>query len=181
MVVFLLVFILCFMFIYLSIYLFVYVAIYSWFNLVLVNLFSFFLAVIGFAPIKPFLDRFYCRFYFIIQFNGRHCWCVGRLYVVLCAIWYHSNNLKNVKNTHGTVLLIVKLQALACNFTKNDTPPWVFFTFFKLNMILNRATHHIFVCCSFMPQATTLLLFIFNVTGLSGISPWFIYSMIWLT
>ena len=30
-----------------------------------------------------------------------------------CAIWYHLYNLKNVKNTHGGVLLLVKLQALA--------------------------------------------------------------------
>ena len=30
------------------------------------------------------------------------------------------------------VLLLVKLQAEACNFTKINTPPWVFFTFFKL-------------------------------------------------
>ena len=39
----------------------------------------------------------------------------------------------NVKNTHGGVLVLVKLQAwlLACNFTKSNTPPWVFFTFFK--------------------------------------------------
>ena len=28
-----------------------------------------------------------------------------------CAIWYHLHNLKIVKNTHGGVLLIVKLQA----------------------------------------------------------------------
>ena len=28
-----------------------------------------------------------------------------------CAIWYHFHNLKNVKNTHGGVLLLVKLQA----------------------------------------------------------------------
>ena len=33
---------------------------------------------------------------------------------------------KNVKNTHGGVLLLVKLQ------TKINTPPWVFLTFFKL-------------------------------------------------
>ena len=40
------------------------------------------------------------------------------LYVVLCAIWYRSFNFKNVKNTHeGGLLLVVKLQALACNFT----------------------------------------------------------------
>ena len=32
-------------------------------------------------------------------------------YVMLCAIWYHLYNLKNVKNTHGEVLLLVKLLA----------------------------------------------------------------------
>ena len=34
-------------------------------------------------------------------------------HVVLYATWYHSYNLKNVKNTHGGVLLLVKLQAEA--------------------------------------------------------------------
>ena len=52
--------------------------------------------------------------------------------VMHCAILYHLYNLKNVKNTHGGVLLLVKLQAEACNFTKINTPPWVFLTFFKL-------------------------------------------------
>ena len=33
-------------------------------------------------------------------------------------------NLKNVKITHGG--------AKACNFTKSNTPPWVFFKYFKL-------------------------------------------------
>ena len=33
---------------------------------------------------------------------------------------------KNVKNIQGGVLL------LACKFTKRNTPPWMFFTFFKL-------------------------------------------------
>ena len=46
---------------------------------------------------------------------------------MFCAIWYHLYNLKNVKNTHGEILLLV-----SCNFTKSSTPPWVFFTFFKL-------------------------------------------------
>ena len=31
--------------------------------------------------------------------------------VMLCAIWYHLYYLKNVKNTHRGVLLVVKLQA----------------------------------------------------------------------
>ena len=52
--------------------------------------------------------------------------------VVRCAICYSLHNLKNVKNTHGGVLILVKLQAEACNFTKTNTPPWVFFTFLKL-------------------------------------------------
>ena len=34
------------------------------------------------------------------------------LVVVLCAICYHFYGLKNVKNTHVGVLLLVKLQAL---------------------------------------------------------------------
>ena len=47
-----------------------------------------------------------------------------------CAIHYYLHNLKNVKNTKGRVLLLVKLQAKTCNFTKSDTPPWVLSTFF---------------------------------------------------
>ena len=37
-----------------------------------------------------------------------------------------------MKNTHGGVLLLVTLQASAYNFTKSNTPPLVFFTFFEL-------------------------------------------------
>ena len=52
-------------------------------------------------------------------------------YVMCCTIWYHLYNLKNVKNTHGGVLILVKLQA-DWNFIKINTPPWVFFTLLKL-------------------------------------------------
>ena len=48
---------------------------------------------------------------------------------MLCVFWYHLDNLKNMKNTHGRMPLLVKLQAY---FTKSNTPPWVFFTFLKL-------------------------------------------------
>ena len=58
-------------------------------------------------------------------------------YVMFCAIWYHLYNLNNVKNNHDVVLHLAKLQALACNFTKSNSPPWVFFT------LLNRAAHHL--------------------------------------
>ena len=44
--------------------------------------------------------------------------------MIFCTIWYHLYNLTNVKNIHGGVLLF--------NFTKSNTPPWMFFTFFKL-------------------------------------------------
>ena len=45
------------------------------------------------------------------------------VYVMRCAIWYHLHNLKNVKNTHGGVLILVKMQTDACNFTKINTSP----------------------------------------------------------
>ena len=73
------------------------------------------------------------RFCILLSIN---CMCtlseIGWKYVMLCAVWYHLCNLENVKSTHGGVLLLVKLQALASNFTKSNTPAWVFFTFFKL-------------------------------------------------
>ena len=43
------------------------------------------------------------------------------------AIWYHLCDLKNVKNTHAGVFVLVKLQAEAeaCDFTKSNNLPWV--------------------------------------------------------
>ena len=43
---------------------------------------------------------------------------------MFCAIWYHLYNLKNVKNTHEGVLLLVYYY---------NTPPWVLFTVLKLH------------------------------------------------
>ena len=57
------------------------------------------------------------------------------MYHMRCFAWFGNNCtiLKNVKNTHE-----------ACNFTKSNTLPWVFFTFFKIvQMIPNRAKHHV--------------------------------------
>ena len=39
------------------------------------------------------------------------------VYVMHCTICYHSHNLKNLKNTHGGMLLLVKLQAKALKVT----------------------------------------------------------------
>ena len=36
--------------------------------------------------------------------------------IMRCMIWYHLKNFKNVKNTHGEVSLLLKMQALVCNF-----------------------------------------------------------------
>ena len=38
---------------------------------------------------------------------------------------------KREKHSEG-VLHLVNWQAFACNFTKSSIPPWVFFTFLKL-------------------------------------------------
>ena len=37
------------------------------------------------------------------------------------AIWYYLYSLKNMKNTHGGVLILVKLQALALIFSGKET------------------------------------------------------------
>ena len=37
--------------------------------------------------------------------------------------WVPSVQFKNVKNTHGGVLILVKLPAEACSFTRINTPP----------------------------------------------------------
>ena len=60
------------------------------------------------------------------------------LYEMLCAVWYHLYNLKNVKNAHGGVLLLLKLQV-----TKSNTPPWAFLTFFNCTngTKLRKASH----------------------------------------
>ena len=48
---------------------------------------------------------------------------------------------KKCENTNCGVFLLVKSEA--CNFTKSNTPPWVFFAFFKIiQMVPNRANHH---------------------------------------
>ena len=48
---------------------------------------------------------------------------------MICTVWYHLYNFKNVKKSHGGGLILVKLQASACNITKSNTPPWAFSRF----------------------------------------------------
>ena len=50
-----------------------------------------------------------------------------KIYVMLCAIWYHLQILKKWKTSRGVILL----EKLACNCTKSNIPPLVFFRFLK--------------------------------------------------
>ena len=60
-----------------------------------------------------------------------------------CAIWYHLRNLKNVKNAQRGELLLVKLQASACNFNKTLFHGHFFHVFWIVQMVPNREKHHI--------------------------------------
>ena len=84
---------------------------------------------------------------------------------MLCAIWYDLYNLRKVKNSHGGVLLLLKLQSFSLNFTmqafslsvtfskvvmllsnvtKSNTSPWVFFFFLDwANDTKSRKASHI--------------------------------------
>ena len=63
-----------------------------------------------------------------------------------CAILYYLYNLKNVENTHGGVLILVKLEALACSFTEINTPHGCFSRFLNCtNGTKSCKTSHIWV------------------------------------
>ena len=56
------------------------------------------------------------------------------LYETLCTIWYHLQNLKNAKNTHGGVLLLVLL--------KETVSMGVFYVFKISQMVPNPPKHY---------------------------------------
>ena len=92
-----------------------------------------------------------------------------------CAIWYDLYNLKNVKNTtRGGVSLLVKLQASACNFTKSNTRPRVFFTFLKLYKCYQTAQRityeNLFLTCVFISYHLK------TATGVGSIGQRLIYT-----
>ena len=49
------------------------------------------------------------------------------LFEVRCAIWYHLYNLKNVKNTHGGVLILSKVALIRENTVSQPTSTFIFF------------------------------------------------------
>ena len=72
-------------------------------------------------------------------------------YEMLCAIWYHYYNLKNVKNNHGVVLLFLKL--IPATLLKVKLLHGCFFHVFKIvQMVLNRAKHHLYELISCVNQ-----------------------------
>ena len=87
-------------------------------------------------------------------------WSITAGHEILCAIWFHLHNLKNVKNIHRGMISV--------------TPPWLFFTFFKLfkwyqiaydiwhelnsrNMFVLRLGHMFFTCASSLDRVSTRL------------------------
>ena len=87
---------------------------------------------------------------------------------------------KKVKHFYGGVLLLVKLQTSACNFTNSNNPSCVFFTFIKLNKwyqiaqsITNFWTDSMHYCYPYPPTHTVLIQFSFkfNACGLNYYIP----------
>ena len=72
--------------------------------------------------------------------------CDNLKYMMCWAIWCHLYISKNVKNIHGGVK--------ACNFTKSNTPPWVFFTFFNLYKWYQIAQRISYVSVEFLEDFT---------------------------
>ena len=71
------------------------------------------------------------------MYRVRHIFLISDIIpktVMHWAIWYHLYNLKNVKNSHRGVLLLVKLQALASKF--------FFYLFEIVQIVTTCATHH---------------------------------------
>ena len=79
-------------------------------------------------------------------------------------IWYHLDNLNDVKNTNK-VLLLVKLQVLACNFTKSNTTQGCFHVFYIVQIVPNWAKSlklSNFTACTTMIQHITFLAIVYH-------------------
>ena len=97
------------------------------------------------VPIAKFIDRFaqsmrtkLSLHKAFMSHHGHHlndfCHLHGQFrkknrIIIICGALRYLVQFKKRENTHGGVIL---LKSEVCNFTKTNTPPWVFFTFFKL-------------------------------------------------
>ena len=86
---------------------------------------------------------------------------------MFCMICYDLYDLKNVKITQVRVLLLVKLQVSARNFTKSNAPPWVFFYVFLILTVVPNCAKRLTCLCT-LPKKITGWLYIekCNVAGL---------------
>ena len=76
------------------------------------------------------LDRRYSTSALLVSLMSLKFWFhIFALFLILSAIWYHLYNFKNLKNTHGMVILLFKLQVEVSNFNKSITLPWMFLRF----------------------------------------------------
>ena len=76
------------------------------------------------------LDRRYSTSALLVSLMSLKFWFhISALFFILSAIWYHLYNFKNLKNTHGIVILLFKLQVEVSNFNKSITLPWMFLRF----------------------------------------------------
>ena len=90
-------------------------------------------------------------------------WSTTLIYEMFCTTWYHQYNFTNVKNTHGGVLPLVKLQASVCNFTISNTTHECFLHFFNCtNGIKSRKALHILI------KSTTFINCCFKQFYISG-------------
>ena len=78
---------------------------------------------------------------------------------MFCAIWYHLYNFKNVKNIHGRVLLLVKLQAFSLKlYEKLHSAMGVFHVLNSTNGTKSRNASHCFKSDTNLSVCITLTL-----------------------
>ena len=85
-----------------------------------------------------------------------------RCFYAICFLVY---DLKNAKNIHGGVLLLVK-------FTKINTTPWVFWLFLKILQMAPNRENHLKFCKHFLIHFRSTLWSSVSMTYRNGISTW---------
>ena len=77
-------------------------------------------------------------------FSTKFSISINYLYEMLYTIWYHLYNLKNVKSTHGGVLLLVKLQKLKVTFLHGCFSRFLFKLLRPATLLMKRLWHRCF-------------------------------------
>ena len=124
-----------------------------------------------------YLMTLHCIVYFSTELKLVRLWNKKKYLVVFCAIWYHLYNLKNVKNTHGGVLLLVKpatllkvtllhgcfLRFLNCtNGTKSRNASQCFFFLIEIVMFVTYFNHVYLIQLSFISSTVVHLIHVLD-------------------